>query len=96
MKVDWAAGFKDLEGKEIKEGEKTLSLGRVAINSLCNVVEGDQGMSGEKKFNLGKLADKISSQPDAEFEVEEIATVKERIGKLYTPLMVFQSYNLLK
>lgn len=96
MKINWSAGFVDLEGKEVKEGEKVLSLGKVAINALCQVVEGDQAMTGQRKFKLGELANKIVREPDSEFEVEEVATVKERIGKLYAPLMVFQSYNLLK
>jgi hypothetical protein len=96
MKINWSASFNDLEGKEVKEGERVLTLAKVAINALCNVVEGDQQLTGEKKFKLGELANKINKEPEAEFEVEEIATIKERIGKLYTPLMVFQSFNLLK
>lgn len=97
MKIAWNTVFKDIDGKEIKEsGDKDLTLGRVAINALCQVTQADQSMTGEEKFKLGLLAHKIHTEPEAEFEAEEVSKIKDRIGKLYTPLMVFQAYNLLK
>lgn len=97
MKIQWNTVLKDLEGKELKaDGDKELTLARVAINALSQLTQADQAMTGEEKFKLGLLAHKIHSEPEAEFEAEEIAKVKERIGKLYAPFAVFQAYNLLK
>lgn len=97
MKIQWATVLKDMDGKELTaEGSKPLTLSRVAINALSQLTQDDQNLDGEAKFKLGLLANKIYTEPEADFEAEEIAKVKERIGKLYAPFAVFQAYNLLK
>lgn len=97
MKIQWQTVLTDLDGQALKvEGDKELTLAKVAINALSQLTQADQNMTGEEKFKLGLLTQKIHSEPDADFEVEEIAKVKDRIGKLYAPLAVFQAYNLLK
>lgn len=97
MKVNWDEIMVDMDGEVIKEnGDKPLTLGRVAINSLVSLSQADSQLSGEEKFKLGQLAQKIHSEKDAEFEVEEIATVKKKIGQLYAPYIVFKAYSLLK
>ena len=97
MKIQWTTVLKDMDGKELTaEGSKPLTLARVAINALSQLTQEDQNLGGEAKFKLGLLANKIHTEPEADFEAEEIAKVKERIGKLYAPFAVFQAYNLLK
>jgi hypothetical protein len=102
MKVAWSTVLEDMDGKPIVEGrdadgkDRVLTLGRVAINSLSALSQADQQLSGEEKFKLGALANKIHTEPDAEYEVEEIAKVKDKIGKLYAPYLVFKTYSLLK
>ena len=97
MKISWDTTFKDLEGKEVlHKPEEELTLKKMAVTALCQMVQQDQQMDGEEKFKLGLLANKISLDPNGEFEVEEVALIKKRIGFLYGPLLVFQAYNALK
>ena len=96
MKVAWSTAITDMDGEEIKDGAKPLTLARVAINSLTALSQSDQQLSGEEKFKLGQLAFKIHSEPEGEFEVEDVAKVKDKIGKLYAPYIVFKAYSLLK
>lgn len=97
MKIKWNAVLVDMENKPLKaEGDKDLTLAKVAINALSQITQADASLSGEEKFKLGALAHKIYNEPEAEYEVEEVSKVKERIGKLYAPSAVFQAYNLLK
>ena len=97
MKINWNAVLVDMENKPLKaDADKDLTLAKVAINALSQVTQADANLTGEEKFKLGALAYKIHNEPDAEYEVEEVSKVKERIGKLYAPSAVFQAYNLLK
>lgn len=98
MKIQWKVILTDVAGKEINaENGEPLTLDKVAINALSQMTQQDSPLSGEEKFKLGALAHKIYlADEETEFEVEEISKVKERIGRLYTPIAVFQAYNLLK
>lgn len=97
MKINWNAVIVDMDNKPLKaDGDKDLTLAKVAINALSQLTQADASLSGEEKFLLGALAYKIHNEPEAEYEVEEISKVKQRIGNLYAPSAVFQAYNLLK
>jgi hypothetical protein len=98
MKINWKTVLTDVAGKEINaENGEPLTLDKVAINALSQLTQQDGQFTGEEKFKLGELAYRVyRADSETEFEVEEIAKIKERIGKLYTPIAVFQAYNLLK
>lgn len=97
MKIAWETTFTDADGKEVQKGkEGALTLKDMATTALHQMVQQDQQMDGEEKFKMGALAHKIISDPSGEFEVEEVALIKKRIGFLYGPLLVFQAYNALK
>lgn len=97
MKVDWNKTFVDIEGKDVlADKENKLTLGKMAITGLCQMVQGDQDVNGAEKFKMGELANKVAHEPDSEFEVEDIAKIKNRIGVLYGPFLVFQAFNALK
>lgn len=97
MKIEWGTVFQDMDGKDIKiEGDKPMTLAKVAVSALTNVSEQDRQLTGEEKFKLGQLAFKIHTEPEAEFEVEDISKVKDKIGKFWSPYIVFKAYSLLK
>lgn len=64
------------------------------LGALCRhgaddaALEGDNTMTGEKKYALYKLADRISKGGAVEVTSEEIATLKERIAKTYGNIIV--------
>lgn len=89
--------LKDLEGKEIKgpkEG-KNLTLLDVCRTGLLNY---DDKMSGEKKYDNFKLAQKLEKAPKAGIELtaEEVANIKALVGKSQFPMIVGLVWDLLE
>lgn len=83
------------EGKE-----SPLTLGAVCIGALLANLPGSAGqemLDGQKKYNDVKIADRITqSNGLAELTVEEIARMKELIGKVWGKLIVYRAYQLLE
>ena len=98
MKLDLDAVIKDIDEKPIKKDkdEKTeLTLKDVCINSLLAMLETDKGSDGTKKVSLFSLAMKLQGG-DGDVTVEEMATIKERIGKMYMTVIVGRAYALIE
>lgn len=104
MKIDFSQTLKTIHGKPIMHheggdgGESKLvevSLSFVAINALMSAHEKDKGLSGNDKFKLSQIAAEIAKNPDADFSVEDLAKIKERIGMLYTQAIIFAAFPLL-
>jgi len=55
--------------------------------------QADQDMSGEDRFKLGRIASKIADTK--ELSVDELASVKERVGKFYMPTVVYKVWSIL-
>lgn len=74
--------------------ENAPSLKDISIQALVNPFAGDEAMQPEKKFNLGLLAHKIATGGDTvSISVEEVAILKDRIGRGFPPLTVFFAWN---
>lgn len=72
-----------------------MTLGEAAVTALMTTLDEDKGANGETKFNLYELARKISQNKNASLTVEEINTIKTRIGKAYGPTVVGPAWALL-
>jgi len=60
-------------------------------------IDTDGALTGEKKFELYNVANKINScKKEVELTVEEIALIKERIGKSFIIEVIGQAWNLLE
>lgn len=106
MKRDFSTVLRNLRGEIIRvedptrprpEGEEPppATLAFVATEALMQHVRGDENMSGEQKLRLYRLAGKVVHGGVVEVTAEEIALLKERIGKGYGPNIVGPAYELL-
>jgi hypothetical protein len=100
--ADFTTSMKDMDGKPITvcpqdkpDCGKELTLGEVAIGALNTSFADERDITGEEKFKRGELALRIHKDQHLGLTAEETATVKKLVGKLYTPLVVYQADKLL-
>lgn len=72
-----------------------LTLSDVAVGALMGVLPADSNEDGATRFKRGELAHRIYKANNIELTVEEIALIKDRIGKAYGPLVVYAAWPLL-
>lgn len=102
MKIDFGQEIKSLSGKpfKVKEDDRELSLTlkHVCTEALLSTLEEDKRMKGSVKYDLWKLADKVynNAENDSIFSVEDVALIKERVGKSTSSAIVGPVYELLE
>ncbi len=72
-----------------------VTLGSVAVNALLGTIDEDRTITGTEKLRRYEIAKKVSGQSSVMLTVEELATIKERIGKVYGPLIVGAAWHAL-
>jgi len=72
-----------------------ITLRDVAIEALCRATE-ERGVTGTQKFERFAIAQRIHKGDPVDLKVEEVATLKERIGELFPPLIVGRAFELLE
>jgi len=103
-KINMAYKFKTLDGKIIQgddKGKEKFSLKDACVDSLLNPEMTPEGrpvqIKGEDKLKRYLLAQKIhASNGMIEIQSEEIALIKDLIGKSYAPLIVGQAWEALE
>lgn len=106
MKIDFKQVMmsvfnKPLTDEEIDESgvvkKKDLTLGAVAMSALLARLDGDDKLSGEKKAQRHSLAHQIvnASEP-LELKVEDVALIKDLIGKGFGPNVVGPAWAALE
>jgi hypothetical protein len=78
-----------------KSFEPVLTLESACFQALSGMIEEDKHSSAEQKLKLYRLSHKVAKGGVVDFTTEELALVKERIGKVYGALVVGASYELL-
>jgi hypothetical protein len=91
MKINFNQPIKNIQGEEIKD----LTLKVVSVESLLATFS-DEQISGEEKAKRYLLATRIYANEELELTVEEIAKIKQLIGKGYGPLIVGQAWEMLE
>jgi hypothetical protein len=98
--IDFTQVLKDLDGKPLPvnpDGKlpAAATLGYVAKEALVNALQGDPP-EGAGKFDRWQLAAKIyPDKSDVVLTAEEVATIKDRIGKGFPALVVGPAWKLL-
>ena len=93
MKINFNQPIKNIQGKEIKD----LTLKTVSVEALLATFSDEQSLSGEEKAKRYVLATRIYANPEElGLTVEEIAKIKQLIGKGYGPLIVGQAWDMLE
>jgi len=94
MKIDFNQALKDINGKALSDGGMPITLRDVAVMALLDG-EKTSHLSGIDKARNFRLAVRINGDPDS-ISVEEVAVLKDHIGRRHTPLIVGQAFDLLE
>jgi hypothetical protein len=79
------------------EDGKYLLLTHVALNALLATYEDERSLTGKEKADRMQLALKINKRPkEVDITAEQLAKLKELIGKAYGPLIVGRAYEILE
>lgn len=99
--INFNQTLKGFDGKVIQTGgdaksSRPMTLGDAAIVALETPIEDDRKDTGDEKFKRDMLARKIYlDAPSVVLTVEETALIKERIGKIYGPIVVGATWPLI-
>jgi len=87
-----------LTDKPIKaDADKDADLRFIIINALVGFMEDDKGLSDLKKFENWKLAELIkNANSSVELTIEQVASIKSRIGKMYATSVVGPAFTLIE
>ena len=96
MKIDFSTRLKNFDGTDAEEDKKPLVLASVCVNSLLGVYSDEQQLPGTEKAKRYELALKIKDGGTIDLPVEDIAKLKELVGKAYAPIVVGQAYKMLE
>lgn len=96
MKIDFSQTLKDHKSADIMNEEgKPATLLLIASQALAATLPNDQNLPGTDKANLFNLAVKLQgAEPD--FTLEELALIKDRIGRAYNQMIVGPAWRLLE
>lgn len=87
------------DGTFKKNGEDILTLGIISRSVLLNLSPEELKLTGEKKQDRYLLAVQVRKSEKDELEldlrVEDIALLKELIGKKYMPLVIGAAWSIL-
>ena len=92
MKINFSQQLKNLKGEEIKD----LTLKVVSTEALLATFDDERALSGEEKAKRYLLATRVYANEELDLTVEEIAKLKQLIGKGYGPLIVGQAWEMLE
>ena len=93
MKINFNQPIKNIQKEEIKD----LTLKSVSVEALLATFSDEQSLSGEEKAKRYLLATRIyANSEELDLTVEEIAKIKQLIGKGYGPLIVGQAWDMLE
>lgn len=101
IEIDFSAVLMDLDGKPLLDGAETdkdrapLTLGRVGGRALMGVFQEDAQKPGDQKRLRGDLGIRIYHGGKHDLTAEEIAQIKEYVGKAFAPLVISRTYPLL-
>ena len=93
MKINFNQPIKNIQGEEIKD----LTLKTVSVESLLATFDDERSLLGAEKAKRYVLATRIYANPEElDLTIEEIAKIKQLIGKGYGPLVVGQAWEMLE
>lgn len=93
MKIDIAQPIRDLENTPI-EG---VTFRTVACLALTNSLPGDERLTDNQKLTMFALALRIQKDfMPLDFKIEELALIKERIGRGFSVVVVGRCYEIIE
>lgn len=100
--IDFSQQLSGIDGKPLLNDAASkpdkpmyLTLGDVAIIALEAQLQEDAQATGAEKFKRDELARKIFGAKAVSLSIEELASIKERIGKAFPAVTVGAAWRLL-
>lgn len=94
MKIDLTIQIEAIDGNPMTDGDAPVLLRTIIQNALLGQFQGEQNMEGSEKLRLWQLARRANADA-ADFSIEEMATIKDRVGRAYGPAVVGPVYEIL-
>jgi hypothetical protein len=101
MKLPFNTILTDMAGNQIVTQPATddkpavfLTLKDALLAAFSANHADDERLSNTDRYAMGKLGFAIGKETD--LSVEDVAKIKERVGKVLTPGLVFQVYDLIE
>jgi len=98
MKIDFGQELLGIDGKPIMDpqSQEAIRLNSVCINALMGQLEEDSKVAGEKKLARWTLACRVQNgKGPIDMTAEEIADIKDRVGKAFAPVIVGPAFLAL-
>jgi len=96
MKIKVTDTVKSYDGKEVIENGQPLLLRTVFDTSLNNTIPGEDAMTSEQKAKAYQLTLKIYANNEVDLTLDDRTLLKERVGKVYNPLVFGRVSDLLE
>jgi hypothetical protein len=71
-----------------KPFEPSLTLGGACFQALNGVFDSDAKLNGDEKMKIYRVGKKVANGGVVDFSTEELAMIKERVGKMYGAMSV--------
>lgn len=94
MKYKLNVPLKELDGSDVVgQNKQVVTVAHQCVLALCVQEEID----GMEKMRRGELAEKIfKAKDEVEFTIEDVALVKQLVGKYLSTVAVMQIWRLLE
>lgn len=98
MKLDFSKALIGIKGVPLKKAgsDEDVDLKHIAVEALLAQFQDEPNLPGEKKMKRYALAEKISVPGEVELEVEEVALLKDLIGKAFGPAVVGPAFKVIE
>jgi hypothetical protein len=97
VRIDFQQRLKAIDGSELVENGKPVTLAAVAVNALLDVIPKQEEVTSEAKVQRWRIAQRIfAAEEPVDVTVEEVVIVKKLIGIGYAPLIVGQAFDLIE
>lgn len=101
--ADFSSVITDPDGKpfpscsdpKLAECAKPFTLGAAASAALLTQSLGDERMTAEQKVSRAALALKVRDAGQLDLKAEDVAMIKDAVGKAYQPLVVYRVFGLV-
>jgi hypothetical protein len=88
MKINVIAFISNYDGKPVLgENKKPVDLRTIFSFALNNQVQGETPQTAEQKNKIFQLSLKLYKDKEVDFTVDDLAFIKERVGKVWSPLI---------
>lgn len=93
MKRNFDIPMTDIEGKPFADGATLKNITLLALGALAR---GDETQTGADKLRIYSVATKVVGGGVVDLTIEELALIKERIGKAMNAFTVGRAFELLE